>query len=235
MNRLGKMTCLACVCLAATFLTSAWADEPPVPVCELGLQLRDALGFGPVVLAALGVDEQTHNAIAAAADTYCQQNRETVEPLLTAVYGARYDAFCQYELGEDVLTTDQALDDAIAALASPCGETAATLDSLLTTEQQVMRAHVAANRMLEPPLCLLALSDQQRSDLLAAQRTRDLVMRHYRDRTNLALVKAAHDAFQISVTAILTSDQMAEYESLLGNLHEHFGEFQAREEARCVD
>jgi len=235
MNRLGKMTSLACACLVVMVLTSARADEPPVPVCQLGLQLRNALGFGPIVLAALGVDEQAHNAIAATADSFCQQNREAVEPLLTAVYGARYDAFCQYELAEDVVASDQILDSAIAALAAACEEATAPMDNLLTTEQQALRAHVAANRMLEAPLCLLALSDQQRSDLVAAQRTRDLVLRHYKDRTNLALVKAAHDAFQISVTAILTTDQMAQYESLLGNLHEHFGEFQAREEARCVD
>jgi hypothetical protein len=235
MNRLGKMMCLASVGLVVCAWTSAWADEPPpIPVCRLGAELRSAMGFGPQVLAALGVDEQTHNAIAAAADTYSQQNRQTVEPLLTAIREARQNAFRQYELAGDTIATDQTLNDAVAALATAAGGTGSTLDNLLTTQQRALRAHVAANRILEAPLCLLDLTAQQRSDLAAAQRTRDLVLRHHKDRKNLILVKAAHEAFKTSVVTILTAEQKTQYEALLANQNQHLGEFQAREEARCA-
>jgi len=233
MNRLGKMTSLACAGVVTAVLTLAWADEPPVPVCELGLQLRDALGFGPAALAALGVDEETHNAIAAAADSFCEQSRLTVEPILTVVYEARQDAFRQYELGGDVVTTDQALDTAVAALASACEEATATMDNLLTTEQQALRVHVAANRMLEAPLCLLDLNTEQRDELLLAQRTRDLVLMHYKLRKNPPAVQRAAAAYQASLAAILTTEQKAQLQSLTENLHQHLGECWAREAVLC--
>ncbi len=231
MNRIHKILWAGCVVLGV--FTPAMADE--IPACRLGGELRDALGFGPQVLAALAVDETTHINIAGAAETWCGQNRETVEPLLTAVRTAKKNAFRQYELGGQTATTDQALIDAIASLASSCSTVISTMDNHLSVEQRALRGHTGDNCLLDSPLCLLELTEQQRTDLRSAQRTRDLVIKHHKNRKDLAAVKDAHADFVTAMTATLTQAQQTQHQTRVSAQRQHLGGVMAREETFCED
>jgi hypothetical protein len=209
--------------------------EDPIPACQLGQRLREALGFGPRVLAALSVEEAEHNAIAAAAESFCNNNRETIEPLLAAVATARSNAFRAYELGEDVTVTDQALSNAVSSLESACGDVITTMRNSLSGGQQTLQAHVSANGLLDAPLCLLDLTEPQRSDLLAAQRARNLAMRHHKLRKHLKRVKAAFTTFQAAVTSVLVTEQATQYESLATALKQNLAAALGREAVLCEE
>ena len=123
MKRLRWTACCVSVCLTTILSVPALAQEGSIPACQLGLELRNALGFGPKVMAALGVDAATYDAIALAATNFCDQNRATIEPLLADVRSAEQDAFRQYELNsEQVETADEAVLTAIDALAAQSGD-----------------------------------------------------------------------------------------------------------------
>ncbi len=235
MDRIRQIVCLACVGLVAASSTSVLADEGEIPICKLGLELRVALGFGPDVLAAMEVDADTHTSIIAVSWYFCQENRETVEPLLETVRTVGKNAFRQYELGGDVATTDQTLTNAIDSLASACSNVITDMDGELSAEQKTLRGHVADNRLLDVRICLLDLTGEQRSTLRAAQRTRDLVIRHHKQRKDLAAVKDAHEAFEDAVAETLTTEQWTQYESLTDALLENMADAMAREQTSCED
>ncbi len=210
------------------------ADEQ-APVCKLGAELREATGFGPMVLAALGVDAQTHAAIAGAADAYCETNRQTVEPLLVALRTARQEAMKAIEKNEDVATKEAAVADAMSSLRTAASSVVTTMRSHLTQDQQARIDQWAANARLDAPLCLLDLTSQQRQTLLAAQIARDLVALHPKMRKNIAAVNTARATFEDVVTATLTQEQQATLASFKTALRENLVTILQREESRCSD
>jgi hypothetical protein len=235
MDRIRLMAYVLGVWLTAGLAAPAWAQEGAVPASQLGLELRAALGFGPKGLAALGADAQTHESIVLTAADFCEQNRQTIEPLLDEVRLARQEAFRQYELNSDqVEDADEALLAAIDDLGSACADLVETLDGLLSTEQAGFRGQLATNPLLDVPLALLDLTEGQFDQLRAAQRERDLVFKHHRKRKDLAAVKEAYDTFEAAVAQILTPEQQTAYAAFTDSLLRNIGAVRAREETLCA-
>ena len=212
MTRIRRMACWASVWLTAALSVPTLAQEGSIPACQLGLELRNALGFGPKMLAALGVDAATYDSILSAATTFCDENRATIEPLLAAVRAAEQDALRQYELNTDqIATADEAVLTAIDALAAQSEEVVSLMDGYLTEGQAAARANAAANGLLEPALAMLDLSAEQYAQLLAAQRDRDRVFDHHQQRKDPVALADAYGTFQTAVAQILTADQQVAY------------------------
>jgi len=232
-----KRVCITAVRVSVLALIG-WAFGPtaraePLPACELGRQLRAALGFGVRELATLAVDQATCAAIAATAESYCLQHRETVEPLLAAYQQARQEAFRQYEFEGDAAGAGQALEAAMAALADCCSDAAEAMASFLSPEQQDLYARTLTQRLLDAPLALLALAEPQRGQLQAAQQARDSVLRHHRQRKSPKAVQNAWAAFEDVVYAVLTPEQQSEYEDNLTFLVQNLAAVLAADEAAC--
>jgi hypothetical protein len=186
-------------------------------------------------MAALGVNSQTLQSIVYQAETYCSQNRATVEPLLAAIETARENRFRAYEQGTATGDDDQALITAIAALAEVSSTPINTLKQYLSSPQQSIFDRIVANRLLDPALAILDLNSQQRSDLRSAQRTRDLTLKHHKDRKDLVACKSATDTFGGAVTTALTENQETEYGTNNTNSASHFGANLAVEEQVCAN
>jgi len=234
MKRIRRMACWMGVCWMAVLAVPALAQEGSLPACQLGLELRNAMGFGPKVLAALGVDAATYDPIALAATSFCEEHRATIEPLLAAVRDARQDAFRQYELNSDQIeTADEALQTAIDALAAQCGDLVSLLDSHLSMMQSTTRANLAEHPLLDPTLALLDLTTEQYTQLLSAQRARDLVFKHHQQRKDPVAVKEAYDAFETAVTQILTSEQQTAYADFTNALLQNIAPLMTEEDTLC--
>lgn len=175
--------------------------------CILGQRLRAALGFGSQELAAMGVASNNQTSIINAATTFCDQNRETIEPLITAYISARQAMQLAYENGDDPTSTDAALLTAMANLESASSTIITSMCGHLSGEQQTVQAQLAANRLLDTSIALLDLSSEQRTALRAAQRTRDAVMRHQKTRKNASAVAEAHADFEAAVAGVLDGSQ----------------------------
>lgn len=215
-------------------LAGAARADDPIPACRLGLELRNALGFGPKVLAALGVDAATYDPIALAATSFCEEHRATIEPLLEAVRDARQDAFRQYELNSDQIeTADEVLLTAIGVLAAQSGDIVGLMDGYLSSEQSTTRAYLAEHPLLDPTLALLDLTTEQYNELLTAQRDRDLVFKHHQQRKDLVLVKDAYDAFEAAVAQILTPDQQAAYSDFTDAMLQNLVPLMTEEDTLC--
>ena len=234
MNRIRRPACTVSIVVATALTLAASAQAQETPACELGRQLRQALGFGPHVMAVLEVDAQTHAAIVAEAEDYCAVNRERVEPALAAWDQARRDAYRQYELNGNVATADQTLLAAVAALRVCCSDAIADMGGYLTVDQADLLANLAANELLDPDLALLDLTAQQRSHLAAAQQARDLVLKHHKDRKNPSAVSDAWIDFEDVVYATLTVEQQAEYEDLADARGANLADTLATEESACA-
>lgn len=225
------MTCGLAVLVCGFW--SAPLGAEPLTDCQLSQQLRYALGFGPKELAALNVDGATQTAIAVAAQLHVQQNRPTLEPLILAIITARQNAFRLYELNEEVMAADQSLITAIDSLAESCSTLVAALRNLMTPDQRTKHTRIDSNRLLEPALALLDLTSQQRTELQTAQRTRDLVFRHHKDRKNPVKMSDARQAFEAAVEAALSPEQESERTLLQNTLNEHATARGAFEETVC--
>lgn len=214
-------------------VTALYGDE--IPTCKLAARWRSALGFDGPQMAALGVNSETLQSIVAQAESYCSQNRGTVEPLLAAIQSARQNRFRAYELGTATNDDDQTLLNAISALAEVSSTPISTLKQYLSTPQQSLFDRIAANRLLDPALAIIDLTSQQRSDLRSAQRTRDLTLKHHRNRKDLVACKSASDTFNVAVATALTDDQETEYETNQTNASNHFGANLTVEEQVCAN
>lgn len=226
------ITCAVSLGLGLGLSTFAQAQEPTD--CQLGQQLRSALGLGAMEMAALGADAATRQAVQLAAEQFYQQNRSTIEPLLDAAMEATAQAFRAYELGaSDIEAKDQACTDALAALVSACGSLITTMNGSLTAQQQALHARRLANPLMDSGLCLLDLTAQQRSAIRTAQRARDAVLRHHKLRKNLSKVRQAHEAFEAALGTILTAEQQAERQSLATTRHQNLNDAMVFEETGC--
>ncbi len=205
--------------------------DPTFTVGQLGCQLRRALGFDAQTLSALGVDSGTYGSVVAAATSYCESHRETIEPLLAAVRIARAEAFQAYEKGEDTIAKDDALLSAIDSLANASGDAVTTMTNLLTSEQRTQFARIADNRLLDFSLALLELTSEQRSGLRAAQRTRDLVLRNHSVRKDLQACKTANEQFATATNSILTNEQRNTRTQLIETMWSHWQAAQVSDEA----
>lgn len=228
-----RMAIVWSVCVVGICAGPILADEAQTPACKLGYELRMSTGFGPRVLAALGADEAKHTAIATAATTYCEQHRQTVETLLSAVKTAKQTTFRRYELAGDVAATDTAFCTALTALATGTSDVITTMNNVLSAEQRVKRAHLADNRLLELRLALLDLTAAQRTALRAAQTTRDLALRHHKDRKALSLVKEALETFQTVIDSTLSAAQKTEHAQLETTLRQNLIAIMTREAGWC--
>jgi hypothetical protein len=174
---------------------------------QLGCQLREALGFDAKTLSALAVPSNHYSLIAAEATTFCNGNRETIEPLIAAAMAARSAAMTAYQSEGDVVAADEDWIEAIQALRAQCNSVVADMEEHLTGGQQTQRSRVDANRLLDTTIALLDVTSEQRTALRSAQRTRDQVLRHHKSRKDLTAVKAALEAFETSVSATLDASQ----------------------------
>jgi len=202
--------------------------------CQLGQQLRSALGLGLMEMASLGANAATRQAVQQAVELFFQQNRVTIEPLLDAARDATEQAFRAYELGaSDIEAKDQACIDALAALVSACGPLITTMDGSLTAQQQALHARRMANLLIDSELCLLDLTVQQRSAIRTAQRARDAVLRHHKLRKNLSRVRQANEAFETALGSILNADQQTERGQLATTRHQNLHDAMVFEETGC--
>ena len=215
--------------------TKLCADDP-IPACRLGYELQQALGFGAQQLAALGVNASAYQSIALAAEGFCEQNRNTVEPLLAALREARGNAASQYESGSDaVATADQTAIDAIDGLTEVSSSIITTMRGYLSTEQQSAHANIASNRLLDPRLAGLSLSTEQRTSLRTAQRARNSVLRHHKLRANPANLKTAIATFEAAVSGILDSNQRNQYQQAAEWLHANDVSIAIAQEQNCQE
>jgi hypothetical protein len=234
MNRIGRTACFVGMCLTAIVSVPAVAQEGSIPACQLGLELRNALGFGPKVLAVVGVDAATYDSIVLAATSFCDSHRATIEPLLADVRSAQQDAFRQYELNSDQIeTADGAVLSAINVLAAQSGEVVGQMDGYLTTQQAAQRANAAANVLLDATLAVLDLTQEQYSQVLSAQRDRDRVFKHHQQRKDPVAVKEAYDAFVTAIGSILTSEQQTAYAGFANTLSQNIGPLTTEEDTLC--
>lgn len=212
--------------------TFAQAQEPTD--CELGQQLRNALGLGAMEMAALGADAATRQAVQLVAEQFYQQNSSTIEPLIDAAKEATAQAFRAYELGAaDIEAKDQACTDALAALVSACGSLITTMNGSLTAQQQTLHGRRLANPLIDSGLCLLELTTQQRSAIRTAQRARDEVLRHHKLRKNLSKVRQAHEAFETALGTILTTAQQTERGQQASTRQQNLNDAMVFEETGC--
>lgn len=213
---------------------STFAQGQQPTDCQLGQQLRNALGLGLMEMASLGADAVTRQAVQNAVELFFQQNRVTIEPLLDAAMEATEQAFRAYELGAaDIEAKDQACRDALAALVSGCGPLITTMNGALTAQQQALHARRMANPLLDSGLCLLDLTAQQRSAIRTAQRARDAVLRHHKLRKNLSKVRRAHEVFEAALGSVLTAEQQTERHSLATTRQQNLHDAMAFEETDC--
>jgi hypothetical protein len=230
-TRIGIYTCVLGlgICLQTTSLL--YGDE--IPACRLGAEWREALGFGGAQASAMGVNSEMLQTIEGAVESYCSQNRGTVEPLLATIRTARENRFRAYELGTATSENDQTLIDAIAELATTCSATVTSIRNNLSAGQKTLFDRIAANRLLDPELAIINLSSEQRSALKSAQRTRDLTLMHHKNRKDLGACRSAMETFGTSVTSTLTANQPAEYETNQTSSSNNFGANLAVEEQAC--
>ncbi|MCG8409299.1 MAG: hypothetical protein MI923_29190, partial [Phycisphaerales bacterium] len=206
MKRIG-ITIIGVGVLASS-ASIARADLSGLSNCEFAKLLRQAIGLGPSELAAMAVSTTDCNTIAAAAETHCTTNRTTLEPLLEAVEDAMQAAFRAYELkAEDIATKDQACRDAIDALEAQCGSLLTTVYNTLDSTQETSHSRRCERPLMDVDVAMLDLTTQQRDDIRTAQRTRDKVLRHHKDRKDLPSAKQAFDDFETELASVLTTAQ----------------------------
>lgn len=198
---------------------------------ELGIELRDALGFGSQAMSALGVTGETYGLLVSDAETSCSQNRETVEPLLTAVRVARCARMGAYENAGDIETAEQTFTEAVQSLSSACATVKATMTGRLSQPQQAKQARFAASLLLDPALALVDLDSEQRQSILSAQRTRDQVLKHGRQRKDLEAVAAAMATYRAAMMAVLSQGQEEELATLETSLRANAATAQANDES----
>ncbi|MCK6486258.1 MAG: hypothetical protein L6R00_19220 [Phycisphaerae bacterium] len=189
-----------------------------------GRALRQALGYGPRELAALGVSSAAQVSLANAAIEFGVQNSEQVDPLLAALDAARRAAFREYERDGDAAAADEAVQSALTPLVSACGSAIESMNAFLSTPQAVMQARLSTNSPLAAPLGLLDVSDDQRAALTAAQRQRDAVSKNHRLRKDPGAVEDARTAFAAAVDGLLTEEQRQEHDSLQASLAANLAE-----------
>ena len=201
--------------------------------CQLGFELRQAFGLGPIQLAVLGVDSRVHAQLSAAATSYCEKNRGVIEPLLDAVRSARQVVRRQYELGADPQQAEQTLVSAINALSQAVGSDSSILTDLLTAQQNTLRRAIIDQFPVDPQIVSLALSGEQATSALDAQRTRDRVVRHNRSRKNPGLVRDAFTDYQADLGLLLTADQWDQFQSTDEQIQRAISSANADEEGLC--
>jgi len=231
----GMMSPLAIAMLIAFVCAPSIDAFAETPACELGKELRTALGLGPMELAAMGVDEAHETSIINAATDYCDLNRETIEPLIVAVQTARQTTMGNYETGASVDDSDNALVSAIADLAAAAGDAVSTMQGSLNGNQQTWQSNVQANLLLDTSIAALDLTSEQRTSLRAAQATRDLVGRHHKNRKNYAMVGSAAATFEEAVAGILNETQQSQRASLQSALGTNLGTALQSESNNCAE
>jgi len=223
-----QMLMLAVFCVAADQSVQAQTSA-----CRLGRDLRTALGFGVLDLAALNVDQQAETSIISAATSFCDENRETIEPLIVAYKSARDTAFHNYELGADTTASDQAVLDAIADLESEASEVISTMSGFLTGDQQTLQDQIAGHHLVETSLAALDLTSEQETAIRSAQRTRDAVMRHGKDRKDDHKVAMAQTDFETALSGILTESQVSKRSSNASTIRQHIDDVQSVQDGLC--
>ena len=232
MNRIfiGWFGALALVGIASVGTQEASAVTP---ACRLGRDLRTALGFGSVELTAMNVDQATETSIINAATSFCDQNRETIEPLITAYRTAKQQATLNYEMGLDTTNSDQSLLDAIADLEAESSDVISTMQDSLSSNQQSLQTLVASHHLLEPSIGLLDLTSQQETTIRAAQRTRDAILRHHKSRKDGRIIAAAQAAFESVLASTLTEAQVTQRNGLSVTIRQHLDDVESVQSGLC--
>lgn len=230
MKRFG----LTHLCLLTIWAVADVADaRAEIPACQLGLELRQALGFGCREMAALGVTGTAYGEIVSVANTYCDQNRETVEPLLAALRTARQDAQAAYETGEATSGDDEAVLTALGNIATAASTVAESMRSHLSEGQQPKQLRIAANAGLDTRFVMLDLATEQRSALRTAQRARDLVLMNLKDRKRSLSVQAAVQGFAEAAQFVLDSEQESDAAAFAESLDEHDAALREIDQQSC--
>lgn len=225
---------IMCVGVLASCASITQADLSGLSDCEFARQLRQALGLGPPELAAMAVSTNDCNTISAAAETFCVNNRTTLEPLLEVVQDARQAAFQAYELNaEDIAAKDQACRDAIDDLEAECGSLLTTVYNTLDTNQETQHVRRRERPLVDVDVAMLDLTVQQRDEIRTAQRMRDEALLHHKDRKDLPSVKQALDTFETELASILTTAQESARDAFLSALGDNFLGVMGVEEALC--
>lgn len=215
-------------------------SEPLAPVsaetCRLGQALRAEMGLGPQEMSAIGATAPDFEAVATAAEQFYDENRSAIEGTHTTARDARLAAFRAYEIGAgDVSGEDRACKVALLDLLEATSPLVETVSTELTKAQRDALKRRMKEPLLDAALCLLVLTDQQGSDLLAAQRARDRILRHHKLRKNPKAVQGALGAYETRVAEILTPEQQAERQAAIAQLADGLAGFMAMEESRCPE
>jgi len=210
----------------------ARASEEPPTAGELAAQLRGARGLSAGEAALVGLTGEQYGQVVSAAETFVTANRQAIEPLLNAVAVARKNVVLAYEQNsEDIGEKEQLLLAATSALESASAAMLASAHAAMGTESTSKHARLGQNRLLDPSVALLDLTDPQKTAVRAAQRDRDRVLRHHRDRKNPHAVKQALDSYETAIQATLTEPQRTERQQLIAAASTHLPAILAAESA----
>lgn len=219
------------------FTSSLNADEvAEMSNCVFAGRLRRAIGLGPQDSAILGISLETHGTIVGDVESFCTENRETLEPLLTTFFASQGDAMHAYELAaEDIADKDSAYVSANDALIQACDDLITTVNARLTTNQRTQWENRRSHPLLDSTVAALTLDSEQVSNIQTAQRTRDQTLRHMSNRKNLTASATATQTFETALAGILNEGQETTLAAAREALADDVAGIAADEEVHCND
>lgn len=184
-----------------------FGEGGPDDVSDTAYRLRMALGFDPIILAALDVPQLTYDSIVSGAIDYANLNYKTVGPLLDTLYDS---VSALGEPAADLDPTDAVADikAAHAAIRADEAQLETQLTQTLNPGTQLELSNAAANAGLDSILRLLPLSEKQRNALWTATVVRDAVIRNPYRWHRASIVAAAREEFEARTQEILTMEQV---------------------------
>ncbi len=198
--------------------------------------MREAIGFGPTDVLPASSDESQHQEMIGEGLDFVAQSGADVSGLVAAHRTAQDAVVHALTWGQDPANAFVQLDaangarlDAALALL-PTMEYIAT-DGYANPSNADLIDTVVVNFGMDADLRPLDFSPEQRQSILDAQRTRDDVLQNAMNWYRQDKLDAANDAFEQTLTGILTADQSAQLADIRQLLEERTADTTATETA----
>lgn len=197
--------------LIATAAAQSRADQT---TGQLARELRWALGFDAMDMAALGIGDESYQTIVTNAVTYCQSNLQEVQAQLATLRQARATLQQAYEVNDGREASEQAIaaaatevNSAVSSIQQAFASLTTTLHSQLTPTAQDLQTRIASHRLLDPFTAALDLEPSQLTSINSAQHLRDRTRLHCNHRALPSIVHVAEVDHESTVEGILNEGQ----------------------------
>lgn len=215
----GRMLAAPAVLLAGLMASTAVRGQEqeaaPLSLADVVYEVRDALGYDLLTLAALGVEPSRYDAITGAVIAHARSAGPQLTPAIRQRREAARALTQASRSFETMAAAVQALQARSESLASANETLAETLRARLSPAQQAIHDRLADNRGLDPLLALVGgLTEVQREQLKGAQIERDRILHHPRNWHRQAVREEAVQAFDKTVGSLLTPAQLQELQRL---------------------